>query len=253
MSALLFDTHAHLDYFDPTEVSDVLSRAGAAGVGRILTIGTDMRSSRRAIELASAPDVYAAVGIHPHDADGLDAGSWRELETLARQRPVVAIGETGLDYFRMLSAREAQVEAFERHLELAAQVGLPVIIHCRDAYEDLKVILRAKKPERAILHCFSSGPDDVQTFLDIGCYISFSGTVTFSNAANLREAAALVPLDRLLIETDCPYLTPHPHRGERNEPAYVKLVAEKIAEVKKAPLSEIVNETTANADNLFCG
>jgi TatD DNase family protein len=253
LTAGLIDTHAHLDYFDPEDLPHVLSRAQESGVDRIITIGTDLASSRRAVEIATADDsIYAAVGVHPHDVVDFNKDARRELAMLAENDRVVAIGETGLDYYRMLSPREAQIAVFGEHIELATRLKLPLIIHCRDAYDDLKSILAAKKPEHAVLHCFSGDPADVEVFLDLGCYISFSGTVTFGNAPNLREAAALVPWDRLLVETDCPYLTPHPHRGRRNEPAYVKLVAEKIAEVKGVPFEKVVKETSANADRFFC-
>lgn len=253
---MLVDTHAHLDYFDSEERPEIIARAREAGVEKIITIGTDVASSRAAVEIAAAnPGIYAAVGIHPNEARALGAGY--DLRTvgiaeLANAGKVVAVGETGLDYHRMRSSKKEQLDLFEKHLELASLAGLPVIVHCRDAYDDLKTVFAAVRPERAVLHCFSGDPAEAETFLALGCHISFSGTVTFKNAPLLREAAALVPLDRLLVETDCPYLAPQPHRGQRNEPSYVGLVAQTLSQVKELPLEVLVKETSANADRLFC-
>lgn len=252
MAPDLTDTHAHLDYLPPEELQEVLGRAREAGVSKIITIGTGVDSSRRAIEIAeSEPGVFAAVGIHPHDAATATEDDWRVLAELAVSDRVVAVGETGLDYFYNHSSKESQRGALERHLDLAAAAGLPVIIHCRDAYADLEEILKRRRPEQAVLHCFSGGPPEAETFLNLGLYLSFSGIVTFANAASVRAAAAIVPWDRLLVETDSPYLTPAPHRGAQNEPAYVALVAAKVAEVKEAIVEKAVKAATDNADRLF--
>ncbi len=253
MALDLTDTHAHLDYLPPEQLPEVLGRARDAGVSKIITIGTGVDSSRRAVEIATGqPGVFAAVGVHPHEAAGATEDDWRALAELAASERVIAVGETGLDYFYEHSSKESQRAAFERHLDLADAHGLPIVIHCRDAYADLMEILERRCPESAVLHCFSGGPEEAEAFLNLGCYISFSGIVTFANAEPVRRAAAIVPWDRLLVETDCPYLTPHPHRGRQNEPAYVALVAEKVAEVKEATIEKTVKATTANADRLFC-
>ncbi len=248
----LTDTHAHLDYLPPEQLPEVLGRARDAGVSKIITIGTGVDSSRRAVEIAAdQPGVFAAVGLHPHEAAGATDDDWRALAELAVSERVVAVGETGLDYFYKHSSKVSQRAAFERHLDLADAHGLPIVIHCRDAFADVVEIVERYRPESAVLHCFSGGPEEAETFLNLGCYISFSGIVTFANAEPVRRAAALVPWGRLLVETDCPYLAPHPHRGRQNEPAYVALVAQKIAEVKKATVEEAVKAATANADRLF--
>ena len=253
MTLDLTDTHAHLDYLPSERLPGVLGRAREAGVSKIITVGTGVDSSRRAIEIATGgPGVFAAVGVHPHDAAAAGEDDWRAIAELAASERVVAVGETGLDYFYEHSSKDSQRAVFERQLDLAERLELPVIIHCRDAYADLEEILERHRPVRAVLHCFSGGPEEVETFLDLGCYISFSGIVTFANAEAVRRAAAMVPWDRLLFETDCPYLTPSPHRGRKNEPAYVALVAAKIAEVKEATIKKAVKAATANADRLFC-
>lgn len=250
--ALLVDSHAHLDMFKPADLDGLMGRAAQAGVGRIICVGVDLKSSRRAVEIAGRlPGVFAAVGIHPHDAGRADRRAFQELETLARRDRVIAVGETGLDYFRLRSPKEEQIDSFNRHIELAAKVDLPLIVHCRDAYEDVGTILAEKKPAKVLLHCFSADLAQAVVFLGMGCYISFAGVVTFSNAKALQEAAAHIPLDRLLVETDCPYLAPEPHRGRPNEPAFVAHTAQRIAELKSLPLQQVIKETAKTADNLF--
>ncbi len=252
MTSLLIDTHAHLDYTPAAEIAGVVSRAAKAGVGRIITVGTDIKTSRRSIEIASATSgIYASVGIHPHEAANTDDVAIEEIRQLASDENVVALGETGLDYYRMLAPRADQIEAFRRQIDLAIDLDMPLIVHCRDAYEDLVKELARSRPKRLVIHCFSGGPVEAARLVDLGAYISFSGTVTFANAPDIRRAAAEVPLDRLLVETDSPYLTPHPHRGRPNEPAYVKLVAEKVAEVNGVGFQEIVKSAGAAADSVF--
>jgi TatD DNase family protein len=265
----LIDTHAHLDFakFD-TDRPAVLERAKAEGVVAILNAGTDVDTSRRAVELAAQNKmVYAAVGMHPHDAKKLDGAALAELRELACRAEVVAVGEIGLDFYRNLSPRDVQRRAFRAQLAWAAKLGKPVIIHDRDAHEEVMVILNdwAKglrdsplsgngDPAAArlgVLHTFSGDLGMAQQAIALGFYISISGPVTYKKASRLRTIVQALPLDRLLVETDCPFLAPHPHRGKRNEPAYVRLVAERIAEIKGISLDEVAEATTANARSLF--
>jgi len=249
----LTDTHAHLDFpqFD-SDREEAIERALAAGVSRILNVGADLASSRRAVALAKAhPQIYAAVGVHPHDAKTLTEEVLTELRELARHPQVVAIGEIGLDFYRDLSPRDVQRQAFERQLALARELDKPVIIHDREAHAEVMDTLRRWQGLRGVLHCFSGSLEMARRAVELGFYISIAGPVTFKNARRLPEIVRQLPLERLLIETDCPYLAPHPHRGERNEPAYVRLVAEAVAEIKGLPLEEVARVTTANTQTLF--
>ena len=253
LGIFLTDTHAHLDFpqFDDDR-EEVIARALAAGVGIIINVGTDLASSRRAVTLAEAyPQIYAAVGVHPHDAKTLTDEALAELGELARHPKVVAIGEIGLDFYRDLSPRNVQREAFERQLALAQELGKPVIIHDREAHAEVMAILRRWPGLRGVLHCFSGDLDMAHEAIEMGFYISVAGPVTFKNARRLPEIVRQLPLERLLIETDCPYLAPHPYRGRRNEPAYVRLVAQKVAELKGMSLERVARVTTANARQLF--
>ncbi|HIC92753.1 MAG TPA: TatD family deoxyribonuclease, partial [Anaerolineae bacterium] len=209
----LTDTHAHLDFpqFDGDR-EEVIERALAAGVRRIINVGADLASSRRAVALAEAhPPIYAAVGVHPHDAKTLTDEALAELLGLARHPKVVAIGEIGLDFYRDLSPREAQRQAFERQLALARELGLPVIVHDRNAHAEVMDVLR-RRGLRGVLHCFSGDLEMARQAIEMGFYISVAGPATFKNAKRLPEIVRQLPLERLLIETDCPYLAPHPHR-----------------------------------------
>ena len=249
----LTDTHAHLDFpqFDGDR-EEVIARALAAGVGSIINVGADLASSRRAVALAEAhPQIYAAVGVHPHDAKTLTDEVLKELRELAQHPKVIAIGEIGLDFYRDLSPRDEQQRAFERQLALASELGKPVIIHDRQAHAEVLAILRRWPGLRGVLHCFSGDLDMAHEAIEMGFYISVGGPVTFKNARRLPEIVRQLPLERLLVETDCPYLAPHPYRGKRNEPAYVRLVAQKVAELKGVPLERVARVTTANARQLF--
>lgn len=249
----MIDSHAHLN--DPefeADLAEVIQRAQAAGVTGIINIGYDLTSSRRAVELAAEYDwMYAAVAVHPHDARTVTPETLAELEQLVEAQRVVAIGETGLDYYYDNSPRESQRQVFHQHLELAEKLGLPVVVHSRDATQDTLAIIKEHPNVHYLMHCYSQSRESVKSYLDLGCYISFAGPVTFKNAHKLREAAAAVPLDRLLIETDCPYLAPEPHRGRRNEPAWVKHVAEKLAELHGVQVEELIAVTTANTKAFF--
>jgi TatD DNase family protein len=249
--AFLTDTHVHLDMFGG-EAELVLTRARAAGVRRFITVAVDPDSAARALEIARAqPDVRASAGVHPHEAAAVDAAVMAELKKTAADPLVVAIGETGLDYYRMKAPAEQQMAAFRRHLELAAELDLPLILHCRDAYDDMISILSENPETKKVVHCFSGTPAQTRTLLKLGCFISFAGTVTFPNAGGLREAAAEVPLERLLVETDAPYLAPQPVRGRRCEPAHAGFTAQTLAQVKGVEYEKLVKATSANADKLF--
>jgi TatD DNase family protein len=250
--AWLTDTHVHLDMFSAAELPEVLSRAQAAGVNRFVTVAVDLGSAMRALDIARGrDDIRATVGVHPHDAGTVDQALAAKLKKAAADPLVAAIGETGLDYYRMKTPKEQQIIAFRRHLEMAAELDLPVIIHCREAYEDLISILTEAPGVRKLIHCFSGTPAQSGILLKLGCFISFAGTVTFPNAGGLREAAAEVPLERLLLETDAPYLAPQPVRGQRNEPAHLSLTAQTVAQVKGVDYGKLIKSTSINADKLF--
>jgi len=259
---ILIDTHAHLDdhRFDLDRVS-VLERAMAADVRTIITVGTDLGSSRRAVELASnlggdsdqrRPAVWATVGVHPHDASQLNADVLTELDRLARDQHVVAIGEIGLDLYRNLSPQAIQERAFVEQLELARRLNRPVVIHDRDAHaQTLGLIRQVGKDWLGVLHCYSGDEEMAREVISMGFFISLAGPLTFENARRLQAVARFVPLERLLVETDCPYLAPQLYRGQRNEPAYVRQVAVKLAEIKGISLERVADATTANARQLF--
>jgi TatD DNase family protein len=250
------DAHCHLDDVGGGEAASLrsaLQRARAAGVGRMVTIGTDLATSRAAVGIAAAHEgVWAAVGVHPHDATTLTPEALDELEALASDPRVVAIGEIGLDYFRDLSPRDVQQEAFRRQLALARRLGRPVVIHMRDAHRDVFGILEdTGPPERLVFHCFSGGPADAARALTLGGFVSFAGNISYKNARELREACAVVPLDRLLVETDSPYLAPVPHRGKPNEPAFVPAVGAAVAAAAGVPVEAIASASSANATLVF--
>ena len=251
---ILVDTHAHLDsnrYDEDRE--QVIARSTAAGVGAIVTIGVDLASSRAAVALAQQhANVYATVGIHPHDTADVGLDELAELARLSSEPVVVAIGEIGLDFYRNWSPPERQREVFLAQLDLARQMDKPVVIHDRDAHAEIMSILKSKIDGlKGVLHCFSGDLTMASEALEMGFYVSLGGPVTFRNARNLQELVRQLPLDGLLVETDCPFLAPHPHRGQRNEPAYVRLVAEKIGALKELPLEQVADVTTRNAGQLF--
>lgn len=252
---MLFDTHAHLndDKF-ACDLPEVIKRAEEAGVLKIANVGYDLPSSLEAIKIAKKyPGMYAVIGVHPHDADTLDEELLYKLKVYAREPEVVAIGEIGLDYYRDLSPRDIQRDAFRKQIRLAAELKKPIVIHDRDAHEDTMQILREEKAgtNGGILHCFAGSWEMARFCMSMGFHISIAGPVTYSNANKLLEIAKLVPLDRLLVETDCPYLTPHPYRGKRNEPARVRVTAEKIAQLRNITLEKLAEATTANAFQVY--
>ena len=251
----MIDSHCHLDseYFGEDR-DPVLARAREAGVGLFITIGVGrgLDAPREAAALAAAaPDIYATVGVHPHDAAGMTEETWAELEALARRPRVVGVGETGLDYYYDHSPRAEQLEAYRRFVALARAADRPVVSHIRDAHEEAAALLREEKAGPGVIHCFSGGVAEARAYLDLGQCLSFSGIVTFKTAGNIREAAAFAPLDRILIETDAPYLAPVPKRGKRNEPAFLAHTLAALAEVRGMPAAELDAVTSANTRRLF--
>ena len=252
----LVDTHAHLQ--EPglaAGLDGLLARAREAGVAQVVVVGTTAADSAEAVAIAGAhAGVFAAVGIQPNHSAEATAGDWEQVVALAGQPRVVALGETGLDRYWNHAPFDIQRAWFDRHLALAHERGLPVVIHCRDCEADIvEQLTRLGQPVRGVLHSFSGTWDQAQAFLELGLSLSFSGMVTFTTRKNdpLREVAARVCLDRLLVETDSPYLSPHPYRGEPNEPARVALTARRIAELRGLTPAELARATTANARRLF--
>ena len=282
---MLIETNAHLDFPDfANDLDDVLRRAADAGVTRIITIGASLDSSRRAIDLAEKyPGIYAAIGVHPTYVEEAEEDVMTPLRKLAKHPRVVAIGETGLDYHRLPSeevAKEKQVQVmtalrtetdeeieaqirdgaykskqaslFQQQLDLAVELGLNVVIHQREAWEDtLKIMQPYLGKLRGVFHCFGGTLDQANEVLDLDHLVSFTGIVTFKNGAAVREVAAQIPLWKFMVETDCPYLAPVPFRGKRCEPAYTRIVAEAIAAARQFPLEEIAEATTETADKFF--
>ncbi|HKL76030.1 MAG TPA: TatD family hydrolase [Halanaerobiales bacterium] len=251
----LVDTHAHLDFprFDKDR-KEVIKRAIDGGVKIIVNIGSSMTSSRNSVELSRRyNEIYSVVGIHPHNADSFNLNISKKLKSLSENKKVVAIGEIGLDFHYDNSPREKQKQAFRAQLRLAKSLDLPVVIHTRDADEETLEILKEENADKigGIMHCFASDKKMAREILDLGFYIAFGGLITFKNLNNLREVVKEVPINKILVETDAPYLTPDPYRGKRNEPLYVKYVAEKISEIKGLSKEEIAKKTTQNAKKVY--
>ena len=250
---MFFDSHAHYndERFEKDRESLLNSLYREHQVIRIMNVGYDLESSRQAVMIARKyPFVYASVGIHPHDAEDIKEGDYACIEELAGEEKVKAIGETGLDYHYDNSPRQEQRRAFDAHLRIAEKLHMPVIIHEREATGDALDILKTYHGN-GVFHCFSGSVETARIVLKMGLYISFAGPVTFKNARKLQEVAAFVPEDRFLIETDCPYLTPEPFRGRRNDSSYVHLVAEKIAQIKGISKEEAAALSMENAKRLF--
>ena len=253
---MLVDSHCHLDYGELSDrLNEVIAAAGRAGVGAMLTIGTELGRFEGVYAIAQAhPNIWCSVGIHPHEAAGEDEGDRARLLDFAHRPKAVAIGESGLDYYYDKSPRDRQQANFWRHIEAAVETGLPLVVHARDADEDVARMLEegAKLGAlKGVLHCFSSSRALAERALALGFFISLSGIVTFKGADDLRETVKIVPLDRLLVETDAPYLAPVPLRGKKNEPAFVVHVAAKVAELKGIGGAELARATTANFFRLF--
>jgi TatD DNase family protein len=256
MNHSLIDTHAHIDGRDfSTDFAEMLTRAAEAGLSRIITVGADLESSRAAVELARLHDhIYCAVGIHPHDAVRVTEKCYDVVRDLAvGSRKVVAIGEIGLDFYRDRSPREDQEKVFRRFIRLARELSLPVIVHDRDAHERIMAILREEKAAEVggVLHCFSGDLRMARECEEMGFFISIPGTVTYPNNEQLRDVVRGVKIERLLLETDCPYLPPVPHRGKRNEPSYLRITAGKVAELKGLTIEDVGRITSLNAGRLF--
>jgi len=252
---MLFDTHAHLeDEKFEADVDEVIERAKDKGVSLILNVGYNLSHARMSVALAEKFDnIYAAVGLHPHDAKDAEKGLWDELYKLADHPKVVALGEMGLDYYWDNSPRDIQRDVFRHQIGMAKDLQMPIIIHDRDAHQDVLTIVKEERASEVggVFHAYSGSWEMAKEVLDLGFYISIGGPVTFKNARKILEVVEKVPLDSLLIETDCPYLTPHPYRGKRNEPGFVKLVAEKIAEIKKVSFEEVAVKTKTNGMKVF--
>ena len=247
------DTHCHLDHHFHLSPGQQVAQARAAGVTTMITVGTDMASSAQAVATATRFDgVWAAVGIHPNDAIEATPRVLEVIEQLARDPACVAVGETGLDYYRDHTTPEQQDASFRAHIEIAKRTDRTLVIHCREAWDDVLDTLEAVgAPDRVVLHCFSGDLGVVQRSVAAGYYASFAGNVTFANAAPLREAAAAVPAELLLTETDSPYLTPHPHRGEPNDPSFVPLTLRTLAQVQGRAEEELAAIIVANTSRAF--
>ena len=252
---MLVDSHAHLEMKDfEKDRQATLNRALEGGITHIVTIGTDLSTSLKALELANTYDfVFSSVGYHPHHATDIDQHVLSELEGLVSEPNVVAWGEIGLDFYRRYSPPDMQVEAFRQQLDMAADLDLPVIIHDREAHAELLEILRQKTrgKDKGVIHCFSGDYDMAMALIEMGYHISIPGTVTYKKALQVHEVATRIPLERLLVETDAPFLAPVPHRGKRNEPLFVTYTAQKIAELRNMDFQELALQTSENAKRVF--
>lgn len=250
---VLADTHCHLDFpeFD-ADRNEVIKRAKESGVEYIVNVGSDLVESRRSVELAGQNEhIYAAVGIHPHEADKFIPDQLDTVKELAQKSKVVAIGEIGLDYFKNFSKTENQRPMFKGLLKIAKELNLPVVLHTREAAVDTISILKDFMPLRAVVHCFSGDEAFLKQCLDFGFYISFTCNITYKKADKLRQVLKVVPLERMMLETDCPYLSPEGFRGKRNEPCQVRLLAEEIAKIRDISLETLAKNTTQNAFKFF--
>lgn len=253
----LIDSHAHIQMKEfAADLPAVVSRAREAGVEKIVVVGGagDLSSNDAALELARSHDgLFATVGMHPHDAKEVSEEELKRLKQLAADPKTVAVGETGLDFYYNHSPREVQIDLFSRFIQMARETGLPLVVHDREAHREIADCLRGQGggEVRGVIHCFTGDYEAAREFLDLGFYISFSGILTFKNADLLREVARRLPLEKILVETDSPYLAPVPHRGRRNEPAFVRLVAEALARLKGLSLEEVARATGQNTRRLF--
>ena len=251
---MLIDTHAHLDFdrFDEDR-AEVIQNAYDTGIKKIINVGADMESSRNSVQLAEDYDfIYASVGMHPHDAEDFTEDSYQELKELAQRDEVIAIGEIGLDYHYDNSPRQRQQEVFKEQLKLAKELDLPVIIHSRDAKEDsLRILKEYAADLTGVMHCYGYDLPTAKEVFDLDFYVSFGGLITFNGTTSIRKMVKKLPIEKILLETDAPYLTPEPHRGQRNESKYVQEIAEKMAEIKDLSVSEVADITTTNAEQLF--
>lgn len=249
---MFIDTHAHLTMPQFNDLDELLRRAKESGVEKIVNASFDLDSSKKSVELAEKySQIFASIGIHPHHAPDADGAAFDVLKELAKNRKVVAIGETGLDYFENPVPKDVQKKVVLDHIRLAKELDLPVILHVRDAGDDLLELINGMKELRAVFHCFAQDAAFAEKVIGLGALISFTANITFKNAHALRETARRVPLEKIMIETDCPYLAPQAFRGKRNEPSYVRYVAEKLAEIKNISVEEVSAVTSANAVRFF--
>ena len=252
---MLIDSHAHLEMPDfKRDLEAVIQRAKESGVEYIFTVGTEKKDWKKALEIAdSHPSVYAILGVHPHNAKEIDDQTYTMLKELCRNEKVRAYGEIGLDFFRNLSPRDIQLRRFREQIGLARELGLPIVVHDREAHQQTLEILKSEKAEECggIIHCFSGDDEMAKVCMDMGFYISIPGSITFKNAERFRETVKRIPLESLLVETDAPFLTPEPFRGKRNEPSYVRYTAQKVAEVKKVTFEKVAEVTTKNALRVY--
>ena len=255
---MLVDSHCHLNFPEfKDDLDDVIKRASEQGVKTLLTINTKLSEAKDIQKIADLySNVFCTVGAHPHDAaEHTYQGVYEDLIKLAQHPKVVGVGETGLDYYYENSPKDEQIESFKTHIRASIELDLPLVIHTRDADEDTLETIKAFPKAKGVFHCFSGSKDLAKAALDLGFYISFSGIITFKKAEDLREVAGFVPMDRVLVETDSPFLAPIPHRGERNEPSYTRITAMKLSEIKGISLEEVAHQTTKNFFRLFdrCG
>jgi len=256
---LLVDTHAHLDAGEfGADLEEVITRARNVGVNTIVTVGTGVKSGQHSIELAERyQDILVAVGIHPHAASATTEADITAIARLAKHPKVVAIGEIGLDFYRNYSPRDSQFRTLKWQLELAARLDLPVVIHCRQAHEEMLNVLRdwaaqhAERQTPGVIHCFMGDIETTRQYLEIGFYLSLGGYITYPANRNAHDVIRSIPADRLMVETDCPYLSPQQYRGRRNEPAYVRYTAEELARIRGVPFETLALETTENARRFF--
>ena len=250
---MLVDTHCHLDFpeFDPDR-EEVIRCANLGGIGYFVNIGSSHKSSQDSVKLAAKYDhIYAVVGIHPHEADSVNEEAINNIKELAGNKKVVAIGEIGLDFYKNYSKPDNQLTLFVSLLKIAKDLNLPLVIHTRQAQSETLKVLRDAMPVRAVVHCFSGDAEFLQMCLDLGFYISYTCNITYKKAQNLRDMVKLTPLDKLILETDCPYLSPEGQRGMRNTPLNIKFLAEEVSHIKGISFEEVANITTANAFKFF--
>jgi len=252
---MLIDSHTHLEMPEFTQdIRDVIQRAKDNGIDYILTVGINIESCKQAIALAEEDEfIYAILGIHPHNTKDIDEATYSLLRKLTQHDKVCALGEIGLDFFRNLSPQEVQTKRFREMIALARELKLPLVVHDRNAHQEILSILKEEGAFEVggVIHCFSGDCEMASKCLDMGFYVSIPGNITFKNATSLQEIVRSIPLDRILLETDSPFLTPMPFRGKRNEPSYVKYIAEKIAKIKKLDFEEVASVTSQNAKTLF--
>jgi len=250
---MLIDTHCHLDFgdFDPDRDA-VIAYAKKEGIDYIINIGSSLKGSQDSVALTKKYDsVYATVGLHPHEADEVPADIEKAIEDLARNNKVVAIGEIGLDYYKNYSKPENQMPLFKALVGVAKKLNLPLVIHSRQAQVDILKVLKEAKPIRAVVHCFSGDEDFLRASLDLGFFVSYTCNITYKKAEDLRQLVKITPLERLMLETDAPFLPPEGRRGKRNDPSYVKLLAQEVASLKGLTFEEVAKATTSNAIKFF--